>query len=181
MSSTLKPISVPFSIEDDNQLIGIDRTRFLDFFKMCFSWCKKGKIYQFSVKEVTAAEVQQNYFHLCMSLASESTGMTPTQIEYLFRAQILKKAISGQDENFNASDWVIDVIDPITSEIVGQELERFSKWDTTMLTNFLDYFELGITAMFPNFKMPNPKDYTLEVKGKKRQLPFPELKMTIKV
>ena len=175
----MTPKSMPFQIESDNELIGIDRLSYITFMKQCLRWCKMGKIYQFTIKEVTASEVQQNYYFASLAHCANSLGCTPISLESTIKKKIFEMAMNGSNEAFLKSDWIVEVVDITTSEVT-YEIERFSKWTTSMLNAFLDVLEFIACDMMPGFKKLNPKEYSFEVRGKKRQLPFPELKMILK-
>lgn len=179
----MKPISVPFRVEKNDSeinLIGYGVDQRTEFFKTVASWCKNGKIYQMTIKEVTASEVQRNYLFLCLSLAAEHIGYTSDALRALIENIAFECALDVDNDFISAEDWIIDIIDIETSEVKGQTLRHMSDWDVSMMRDFIDLFQGYFMRKFPEFKFPNPKDYMLPKVGRKNEVPFPNVKTTLK-
>ena len=178
----MTPISTPFQINRNTEgveLTGIDGRTFREFIRLCSDYCKLGKIYHFSIKEITASEAQKNYLFLCLSMAAEETGQTTESMRTYFENTAYKMALDEQDDFFNESDWIAHIID-LDGVVQGKALITMSSWTTSMMYDFIQLIQGIFLRQYPNFIFPNPEDYTLPRKGRKNILPFPELKMIVR-
>lgn len=173
------PISAPFSLED-NVLIGMDEKAMNIFFKQVCEWSKLGKIYQLMPREVTASEVQRNYIKLCVSMVAEDMGVDPKAIQIGLEEMIFHLASDPNEDLYLSSTWLVDVIDIDTGEVMRQKLISMSSWTSSMFIEFQQFMSEWYKRKIPNFKFPNPDMYKLPRKGRKRELPNPELKITFK-
>lgn len=91
----MKAISPPFQIERDGNTVvfyGYGAAERKEFNRLIAAYCSGGKTYQMSVKEVTASEVQTNYLHLCISVASKEFGVTDLDLRHFFYSEVVKRA-----------------------------------------------------------------------------------------
>jgi hypothetical protein len=175
----MKPISTPFQIDYENKsLIGIDRGNFINFFKMCFQYCKAGKIYQFKVHEVTHSELQRNYLFLCMALMADETGRTTQSIRAYYEDLAFEVAMDNENDFLKKDDWIINIVN-FDGEVTGVQLKSMTDWNVSMMNDFIDLVQGHFLRQYENFGFPNPKDYDLPKKGRKNELPYPELIMKI--
>lgn len=167
-----KVISPPFQIERDGNTVvfyGYGAAERKEFNRLIAAYCSGGKTYQMSVKEVTASEVQTNYLHLCIGAACKDFGVTNLQLRHFFYAKALERAKEGIDNNFEYGDWVLQVFDPMSGELLKEDLLPMHKWSVSMMAAFIDFVQYSIKAHFPDFKFPDPEKYKLPAKGRKNE------------
>ncbi len=168
----MKIVSPPFSVSNDGQTVtftgyGADERK--EFNRLIAAYCVPGRTYQMSVKEVTASEVQTNYLHLCLSCAAKEFGVTDLDLRHFFYDEALKRVMSGIDGNFQYDDWVLCVFNPMTQELVKEELQPMHKWDVTMMRNFVDFMQSSVKAHYKDFVFPDAKTYNKPIKGRKNE------------
>jgi hypothetical protein len=168
----MKIVSPPFSVSNDGQAVtftgyGTDERK--EFNRLIAAYCVPGRTYQMSVKEVIASEVQTNYLHLCLGAACGEFGATDLQLRHFFYAKVLDRVKEGFDNNFEYNDWILQVIDPMTGELLKEELQPMHKWDVTMMRNFIDFVQSSVKAHFPDFVFPDPEKYNKPIRGRKNE------------
>lgn len=173
------PISAPFTLED-NVLIGMDEKAMNAFFKQVTDWSKLGKIYQLVPREVTASEVQKNYIMLCISMIANDMAVDPKSVQISLEEMIFYLASDPNEELYLSSTWLTEVIDLDTGEVLRQKLISMSSWTSSMFSDFQHFFSEWYKRKNPKFSFPDPDTYKLPRKGRKRELPNPELRLTFK-
>lgn len=168
----MKIVSPPFSVSNDGQTVtftgyGADERK--EFNRLIAAYCVPGRTYQMLVKEVTASEVQTNYLHLCLSCAAKEFGVTDLDLRHFFYSKVLERALEGADGNFQYDDWVLCVFNPMTQELVKEELQPMHKWDVTMMRNFIGFVQSSVKAHFPDFVFPDPEKYNKPIRGRKNE------------
>jgi hypothetical protein len=167
-------ISPPFTVErseDGNSVImygyGVEQRK--EFNRLIASSCKLGKVYQLKAVEVTASEVQSNYLHVCLAKVAYEYGETSLVIRHFFYSRALERALSGIDGNFQYEDWVLCVVNPMTGELIKEELQPMHQWNVTMMRNFIEFVQASVKEHLPNFVFPDAKQYNLPIKGRKNE------------
>jgi len=168
-------ISPPFIVEQNlekNSVVmygyGVEQRR--EFNRLIASSCKLGKVYQLKAVEVTASEVQSNYLHVCLAKVADEYGETSLVIRHFFYSKVLERALSGIDGNFQYEDWVLCVVNPMTGELIKEELQPMHQWSVSMMCNFIDFLQASVKAHFPDFVFPDAAAYTLPRKGRKNEI-----------
>jgi len=168
-------ISPPFCVEqnlDKNSVVmygyGVAERR--EFNRLIATSCKPNKVYQLKVVEVTASEVQTNYMHLCVNVAAKEFGCTDLELRHFFYSKVLERVLSGIDGNFQYNDWILCVTNPMTGELVKEDLQPLHQWSVSMMCNFIDFLQASVKAHFPDFVFPDAAAYTLPRKGRKNDI-----------
>jgi hypothetical protein len=183
MARTYAPQTAPFKVDNTDgvcKIIGCGPTQFKSLFTEIGQRAKPNKIYVLKLVEMTASEVQKNYLFLCLSLVAEEAGTSSENLLAVFENQILRRAIEGYDDNCQKEDWVQEIHDIATQEIVGQQIKSLTKWNTSMMNYFLEYFMMAIKDTYPTFVFPNPEDYKSPRVGRKNDVMFPDESYVIK-
>jgi len=168
----MKAISPPFMVERDGNTVvfyGYGAAERKEFNRLIAAYCSGGKTYQMSVKEVTASEVQTNYLHLCIGAACSEFGVTGLQLRHFFYAKALERVMAAFDNNFEYEDWILQVIDPTTGELIKEDLKPLHEWSVSMVSTFIDFVQSSVNALYPDFKFPDPEKYKLPAKGRKNE------------
>jgi hypothetical protein len=150
------------------------------FFKAVAMYAKQGKMYQLALVEVTASEAQKNFMWLIINVAAKSLGYSPSEFRLFMEQLVFECAMNSQDDYFERTEWVDDVVNLETGELVKSQLKSPRLWKTGMCSDFTNF----VTAYANNksetpIKFPDPTDFKGEAKGEKNLVS--DNYMTIKI
>ncbi len=171
-------LSCNFQISDDC-LVGIDQEQIKRFLRTFALTHKKNRLYVLKIVEVTASQLIVNYYGACLSEASKLTSYTRDEIEVILKNYLYEIVRSGEYLDYDSSFLTKEFVDKNTGEMVKPQVKSFSKLTNTQYAAIIDLLSVVVKNINPEFKILDPKNYTMPTQGQKNELDFPELKFEL--
>ena len=175
-------VSAPFKINIENGKVifnGWGKRLKMIFYKQIVSACKPNKLYQIKFIEVNAAGVHKNYMFMCLGMAAKELGYTKEGLRAYFERIVKLGALDEDNDHFSKDDWIIDIVDIESGEIVGHKLKSVNDWKVQMVNDFIDIIQFNTQKVYPRFVFPESKDYTGEVIGTRNEIGDDDLVMSL--
>jgi len=114
-----------------------------------------------------------------LSEASKLTGYTRDEIEVILKNYLYEIVRSGEYLDYDSSFLTKEFVDKNTGEMVKPQVKSFSKLTNTQYAAIIDLLSVVVKNINPEFKILDPKNYTMPTQGQKNELDFPELKFEL--